>query len=317
MAIKHFTKTQDFTKEDYLEVCRRAKIFQDGIEKKGKSFAHLCPDKVLATMFFQESTRTATGLQSAMIKLGGGYVGVSGTAGTYLATGEEDLSDFLNSFVPFCDLMAVRHKTLNLDELAHNFPVPLINAMCGGDEHSISALGIIYSLLCRGIKIEDMKYGIYGMIKSSRPAKAFIRALSILGATIYEDPVVEEFETPLEIREFCQKAGGKLIKKKFDEFISEVDFLHIVEGLPQSGEDEKLVEEYNQQFKVFTKKELEMLKPGAYMFYSMPRKMTDGRLIADPEIDSDPRVINMAFMKEWVYVMMGLYTYLLGIEVKG
>jgi len=316
MKIKHFTKTQDFTKEEYLEICRRAKIFQQGIEKQGKSFTHLCPGKVLATMFFQESTRTSIGLQSAIIKLGGGYIGISGTAGTYLDTGEEDIDDFLNSFTPFCDLMAVRHKFLELNKIADNFPVPLINAMCGGDEHSIAALGMAYSMYKRNFKFEDMKYGIYGMIKSSRPAKAYIRALSILGATIYEDPVVEGFETPLEIRKFCEKIGGKIIKKKLDDFISEVDFLHIVEGLPQSGENQALVDKYNKLFKILGKKDLNMLKSGAFMFYSMPRKLTDGRMIIDIEIDNDPRVLTMVFMQEWVYVLMGLYTYLLKIDVK-
>lgn len=313
--IKHFTKTEDFTKEEYLEVCRRAKIFQDGIGK-GENFTHLCPGKVLATMFFQESTRTSAALQSAIIKLGGGYLGISGATGTYLASGEEDLSDFLYSFTPYCDIMAIRHKSLKLDDISSDFPVPLVNAMCGDDEHAIGALSRVYFHYRRNEDIEKLKYGIYGMIKSSRPAKAAIKALSIMGATIYEDPVINEFETPAHIREFCEKIGGKIIKKKYEEFLPEVDSLFIVEGLPQAGEDENLVKKYNQKFKVFTKKDLEKLKPGAFVMYGMPRKMTDGRLIAEKEVDKDPRVINMVFLKEWNYVLMGLFTYLLGIEVK-
>ncbi len=313
---KHFTKTEDFTKEEYLEVCRRAKIFQDGIEKEGKNFTQLCPGKVLATMFFQESTRTSTALQSAIIKLGGGYLGISGTTGTYLASGEEDLSDFLNSIAPFCDIMAIRHKSLNLNDIAPNFPIPLVNAMCGDDEHAIGALSRVYFHYRRNEDIKKLKYGIYGMIKSSRPAKAAIKALSIMGATIYEDPVIDEFETPAHIREFCEKIGGKIIKKKYEDFLPEVDSLFIVEGWPQAGEDENLVKKYNQKFKVFTKKELGILKPESFVMYGMPRKMTDGRLIAEKDIDDDPRVINKVFFKEWTYSLMGLFTYLLGIDVK-
>ncbi len=300
-----------------MEIFRRAKIFQEGIEEQGKSFTHLCPGKIIATMFFQESARTIIGLQAAMVRLGGGYIGISGTAGTYLASGEEDFDDFLVSFTPFCDLMAVRHKSLELDKLTKDFPVPLINAMCGNDEHSIGALGMAYSMYKRNADFKNIKYGIYGMIKSSRPAKAYIKALSIMGATVYEDPVIEEFETPQEIRKFCQSVGGKIIKKKLEDFISEVDFLHIVEGLPQSGENEASVDKYNKLFKILDKKDLNMLKPGAFMFYSMPRKLTDGRLIVNPEIDNDPRVLTMAFMKEWVYVLMAFYTYLLDVEIKG
>lgn len=314
MAIRHFTKIDDFTKEECLEIYKRAKIFQEGI-KQGKNFTHLCKGKVLGTMFFQESTRTASCLQSSIIKLGGGYIGISGTSGTYLATGEEDLGDFLNSFADFCDIMAIRHKTLNLDEISYNFKIPLINAMCGKDEHSLFALGMIYTLFHLGIDLEKGKFGIYGMIKSSRPAKGLIKILGMFGATIYEDSVIEEFKTPIYIKEFVENKGGRLIKKKYEEFLPEIDFLFVTEGLPQAGEDEDLVKRYNQQFKIFTKKELEILKSTSYMMYSMPAKLTDGRRIVDKEIEKDSRVINTRFLKEWVYTIMGLITYLLKIEI--
>jgi aspartate carbamoyltransferase catalytic subunit len=312
---KHFIKTEDFTKEEYLEICRRAKIFQDGIEK-GKTFTHLCSGKVLGSLFFQESTRTSTACQSAMIRLGGAYVGVSGMAGTYLASGEEDIGDFIESFVPFCDIVAIRHKTLNLGDIVPKMPIPVINAMCGNDEHSIGALAMVYSMYHRGFDFKKLKVGIYGMVKSSRPAKAMIKALGIMGATIYEDPVIEEFTTPADIRKFCEKAGGKIIRAKLDDFIGEVDVLDILEGLPQAGEDSALVEKYNKLFKVFTKEDIKRLKSTAVFRYIMPRQLTDGRLTATKDVDDSPRMIMKSFFKEWLYTVMALYTYLLDIEVK-
>ncbi len=312
---KHFIKTEDFTREEYLEACRRAKIFQDGI-KNGQSFTNLCSGKVLATLFFQESTRTSTVLQSAIIKLGGGYVGISGSSGTYVGLGEEDLDDFIDSFAVACDIMAIRHKSLDLAAFTSRFPIPLLNAMSGLDEHPIGALALVYTLYRRGVDFKKLKYGIYGMVKSSRPAKSAIKALSIMGATIYEDSVIDEFATPQHVREFVEKTGGKLIRKKFAEFLPEVNLLDILEGLPQPDESPELVKKYNKLFNVFTPKELDCMLPNALVRYIMPRKMTDGRLTTSKEIDNDPRTITRAFLEEWTFAMMGLITVVLGVHVE-
>jgi aspartate carbamoyltransferase catalytic subunit len=313
--VKHFTKTDDFAKEDYLEIFRRAKIFQDGLEQ-GKNFTDVCPGKVIASMFFQESARTSSLFQMAMIRLGGGWIGISGTAGTYVDSGEENMRDFLNGYAVFSDIMAVRHKSLDLSKMAVGFPIPLMNGMCGGDEHSIGGISWIYALSKRFGDLSKIKVGVYGMTKSSRPTKALIKALSIFGGEIHEDPVIEEFRTPAHIQEFVKKIGGNLIPDKYDDFLSKMDFVLVAEGLPQKGEDEKLVERYNEEFKILTQKEVDRLKPGALIEYGEPRMMTDGRLIAEEAIDNDPRVMNKVFMKEFIYVTMALITYLLDIEVK-
>jgi len=313
--IKHFIKTDDFTRDQYLEICRRAKIFQDGI-KKGKNFTKLCSGKVLSILFFQESTRTSTVLQSAIIKLGGGYLGINGSEGTYVNINEEDVDDFINSIAAACDIMAIRHKNLDLEPFSVKSPIPLLNAMSGLDEHPIASLALVYTLFRRGTNFKKLKYGIYGMIKSSRPAKSFIKSLSIMGATIYADSVIDEFKTPSHIKRFVEKTEGKLIEKKFAEFLPEVDLLDILEGLPQANENPKLVQKYNRLFKVFTQKELSLMKQNSFVKYITPRKMTDGRLTTSKEIDQSPKVITKAFLEDWTFAMMGLISYLLGVKVK-
>ena len=98
--MRHFAQITDFTKNDYEELFRRAAIFQ-----KGGDFTHLLRGKVLGSLFFAESTRTSTGLKSAMIALGGGWVGIDGIKGTYLESGEEDIEDFIFSYEQFVDIV--------------------------------------------------------------------------------------------------------------------------------------------------------------------------------------------------------------------
>ncbi|MDD4902069.1 MAG: hypothetical protein PHE24_02950 [Patescibacteria group bacterium] len=314
--MKHFTRTEDFTKEEYLEIFRRTEIFEKGIAK-GKNFTNLCPGMVMATMFFQESTRTAASLQAAMVRLGGGWFGIAGIKGTYLETGEEDLDDTLRGVAPLCDIMGIRHKSLDLTELAaKGFPVPLINAMSGSEEHSIAGAGFPYAALHELGRLEGLKIGIYGMSKSSRPMKAAAKVLSLFGVEFYEDPVIPEFKLPEYIREMIKKNGSTYQEDKLANFIGKVDYLFVIEGLPQAGEDPALVDKFNKAFMPFSKADLAKVKKDAIIDVGEPRATTDGRLVALKEVDDDPRMSGKKLLKIMVYCEMAIITYLLGIKVK-
>ncbi|MFH0969529.1 MAG: hypothetical protein V1804_03420 [Patescibacteria group bacterium] len=314
--MKHFTRTEDFSKEEFLEMFRRCSIFEEGL-KNGKNFTHLCPGKVIATEFFQESSRTSASLQTAMIKLGGGWFGIAGIKGTYLESGEEDLEDTLYGVAPLCDIMAIRHKDFNLTEFAEKgFPVPLINAMCGSEEHSIAGIGYPFIALQHFGALEGKKVGIYGMSKSSRPVKAGVKVLSYFGMEIYEDPVISEFKLPEHIRKAIEKNGSKYYEGKLADFIDKVDFLFVIEGLPQAGEDPALVEKFNKVFIPFSNKDLEKMKKDAIIDVGEPRATTDGRLVALKETDNNPRMFGKKLIKSIIYCNMAIITYLLGVEVK-
>src|SRR4051812_2418666 len=105
MTPKHFISTDSLNKEQILEVLRRAAVF-----RQGGDFTHLARGKALGLMFFQESTRTVSIFQSAIIKLGGGWLGMPNPAGSYVAAGEESVEHTLAAVAPMADVMAVRHK---------------------------------------------------------------------------------------------------------------------------------------------------------------------------------------------------------------
>lgn len=313
--MKHFTRTEDFETKEYLELFSRMEIFEKGL-KQGKDFTHLCPGKVIASMFLQESTRTSASIKAAITRLGGGWFGIDGIKGTYLESGEEDLEDTLHGLAPLCDIMAVRHKDFNLTEFAKKgFRVPLINAMCGGEEHSIG--GISFSYLAKKYfkDLKGLKIGIYGMSKSSRPMKAGAKVLSRFGVEFYEDPVIPEFKLPKHIRQTIINNGSTYKEDELKNFISEVDYLFVIEGLPQSGEDITLVGKFNKAFIPFSNKELAEMKKSAIIVVGGPRTTTDGRLVALKETDSDLRIIGKKSIESIVYANMALITYLLDIEV--
>jgi len=314
--MKHFTRTDDLSTDEIKEIHHRMGIFDKGLAE-GKNFTHLCPGKVISTYFFQESARTSASLQTAMIRLGGGWFGIAGIKGTYLESGEEDTEDTLNGVAPLCDIMAIRHKDLDLTEFAKKgFHVPLINAMCGGEEHSIAGICYPYIALQKSMKLEGMKVGIYGMSKSSRPMKAGAKVLSRFGVEFFEDPVIPEFKLPENIQKIIKDNGSTYTEAKLEDFISEVDYLFVVEGLPQSTEDPALVDKFNKAFVPFSNEHLAKVKKDAIIDVGEPRATTDGRLVALKETDTDPRMIAKELIGSIIYCNMALITYLLDVKVK-
>ena len=313
MEIKHFTRTEDFTKEDYLEVFRRAEIFA-----KGGDFTHLARGKIMAVMFFQESTRTVAVFQGAMIRLGGGWLGITNPAGSYVAAGEESVEDTLRGIGSLPDIIAVRHKNFDLTSFATDFNKPLINAMCGGEEHAAAAIWLIFSgsRLLKTQDFKNIKVGFYGMIKSSRPAKGLIKVFSQLGATIYVDSIIPEFMTPSHIQEYSKKLGVKHVIASLEDFIGQVDFLYVTEGLPQAGEDEELVRKYNEKFIRFGEDQLKKVKEKAVVIHGEPSMMTNGQdIVKKEEILHDQRILNPRMMGDALHANMALITYLLNIKV--
>lgn len=313
--MKNYTRTEDFTIEEFNEMFRRMEIFETGLNK-GENFTHLCPGRVIASMFFQESSRTSASVKVAMIRLGGGWFGIDGIKGTYLESGEEDLEDTLNGVAPLCDIMAIRHKSLDLTALAEKgFRVPLINAMCGGEEHSLYPLVSIYLMKKHFEDLKGLKIGIYGMSKSSRPMKAAIKVLSKFGVEIYEDPIIPEFKLPEHIRNIIAENGSSYTNDKLKNFIEKIDYLFVIEGLPQSGEDPALVDKFNKGFEPITKGDLAKMKETSLIAVHEPRATTDGRLVALKEIDDDPRLTAKKYVNLLIHANMALITYLLGIKV--
>jgi aspartate carbamoyltransferase catalytic subunit len=310
--IRHFSQVNDFTKEDFNEVLRRAKKFDD----PDGDFTKLARGKVLGLGFFQESTRTAASAQAAIIRLGGGWNGIASPAGSYINIGEESMDDTLNSLADSCDILQVRHKNFDLAAFSKKATVPLMNGMCGGDEHSIGALSLAYTLSKHFGGLENLNIGLYGMVKSSRPSKANIRLLSKYGVTFFVDPVIPQFDTPDYIRKEAEVSGGKFVGSKLDDFIGKVDLLSVIEGLSQAGEDPNLLKEYNSKFRIMGKSDFSKVGKSSKIFYCMPAMMTDGRTIVNiKEADADSRCVTHDLLKNLVVTNMALITYLLGIKV--
>lgn len=307
---RDFIQTTDFSADEYTEVFKRAQQLEQGLSQ-GKTFTHLLPGTVLASMFLKESTRTMTAFQSSIIRLGGGWTGLTGVQGTYLASGEEDISDIVQSIAEVSDIMVLRYNDCDPAVLAKEIDIPLINGMCGGEEHASGALALMYPLVERLGTLKGKKIGLYGMVSASRPMNAVLSVGGALGVQFYIDSVLPEFKPKDHIQQRCIDRGGTIQYGKVDEWIGDVDVAVWVEGLPVTGTPEELVNAFNKSLHVFTSTDIARLKQDALFLSVTPRATTDGRLVMSKEVDQHERNITFELMKRFQYVAMGLMTVLL------
>lgn len=307
--VRHLATIDNFSKEDIQEVIRRAQVFEQADDA---DFADLCKGKVMATLFFQESTRTMLSFQSAMAKLGGDWVGLT-PEGSYVDAGDEDVEDTLLYIPDFADIMVVRHKSFDLVEYSKDCSVPLINGMCGEGEHSAGVLWIVTALSHHFEDFEGVDIGIYGMVKPSRPLKGMIKALTRLGANFYIDSVTEEFGVPEEIMQGREK---QIQISSLNDFIGDVDVFFIAEGLPQPGFKEEDVDRYTQEFEQIGSEEMSMLRDDVVAMPIGPKYLKDGRRTIDKEVEESDKIKGHEMMESALYANMGIITYLLGIDVE-
>ncbi len=171
---KDLISIDDLDLEDvlaYLDLAAKVEAIADA-DKSG-----LLAGKLLATLFFEPSTRTRLSFESAMARLGGRVVGVSETATSSTAKGET-FSDTIRTVEQYADIIAVRHPREGTARLAAEIAaVPIINGGDGANQHPTQTLLDLYTLRKFFGKIAGLKIALVGDLKYSRTIHSLCRAL--------------------------------------------------------------------------------------------------------------------------------------------
>ncbi|MGA2418278.1 MAG: hypothetical protein ABSF55_03505 [Candidatus Staskawiczbacteria bacterium] len=308
--IKHLVSSKDLTKEDYEELLRRFRHFiKNGISPD------LCRGKIVATLFFQPSTRTMSAFQSAMIRLGGGWMGVTDVNSISMGKGES-FEDTIREFSCFSDLIVLRHPDDDSAEraAASSF-VPVLNGGSGSREHAVGTPWMLMAMEYYVKKpLNGLKIGIYGTPEINRVCKAMVPVFGMFGMDLVVDDL-GHFPIPKDVEEKAKANGLKSLRyDKLDNFIGDVDILFLTRGL-QKGiipadkfppEKEKLILE---SYKPITKEHMKKMRPDAILYMLKPRIFE-----VETDVDEDPRA---AYSKREPFTEMGaaLITYYLDIKI--
>lgn len=174
----------------------------------------LCRGKVMASLFFEPSTRTRLSFETAMNRLGGRVITVSDPKSTSLSKGES-IADMARIVASYADIIVIRHPWEGAAKLMADYAeVPVINAGDGGHQHPSQTLCDLYTLQKERGDIRGMKIALWGDLKYGRTTHSLIFALAKFGATILFCPS-RGLEVPENImRKLVTEYGGEL--ERFD-----------------------------------------------------------------------------------------------------
>ncbi len=150
--------------------------------------SNLAPNFILASLFYEPSTRTRLSFESAMLRLGGTFITSADPATSSAAKGES-LADSVRVIANYADVMVIRHPRDGAARLAAEFSsIPVINGGDGSHEHPTQTLCDLFTLKKKNKRLKNLKVAIAGDLKGSRTIHSFVYALARFGADIVPMP---------------------------------------------------------------------------------------------------------------------------------
>ncbi len=156
----------------------------DEMAESGKKQATLCEGKIMASLFFEPSTRTRLSFETAMLRLGGRVITAVDVGATSLAKGES-IADMAKVVGSYADIIVIRHPWEGAARVVANYAgVPVINGGDGSHEHPTQTLCDLYTIRKKRQTIKGLRIALWGDLKHGRTVHSLIYALARFGATI-------------------------------------------------------------------------------------------------------------------------------------
>jgi aspartate carbamoyltransferase catalytic subunit len=179
--IRHLVSVEDLATAEILELFGHAKRYSSDL----RAWSDVCRGRILASLFYEPSTRTRLSFESAMQRLGGGVLTAAEMSSSRASTGES-LADTVRVVSgAYADLIVLRHPSEGAARLAAEFArVPVVNAGDGSHEHPTQTLCDLYTLWIEKERLEGLSVVLAGDLRYSRTIHSFVYALARFGANI-------------------------------------------------------------------------------------------------------------------------------------
>ena len=305
---KSILEPMDMTTAELEEIFDLA----DDIIADPPRFAHACDGKLLATLFYEPSTRTRFSFEAAMLRLGGQVIGFSEPNSSSVAKGES-IADTIRTIACYADIAVMRHPKEGAPRVADNSTdLPVINAGDGGHQHPTQTLTDLLTIRRRKGGFENLTVGLCGDLKFGRTVHSLIKALSRYAGVNFVLISPEELRIPDYVRRGVLEANNVPYRevKKMQDVLPELDVLYMTRVQRERffNEDDyiRLKDRY-----ILDAEKMQLANENMMVLHPLPRVNE----IA-VEVDSDPRALYFEQAKNGMFVRMALIMKLLGIEVK-
>lgn len=303
--MRHFVSTDDFSNFEIQQLFRLA----DQMKSQLATWSGFCAGKVLATLFFEPSTRTRLSFESAMARLDGQTLGFTNPSVSSVAKGET-LADTARMVSNYADLIVVRHHLAGSARVMADYAsVPVINGGDGAHSHPTQALIDLYTIQNRKGNVADLTIGICGDLRYSRSAHSLSKVIARFGGRqIHVAP--DGFQMPEWILRQIQEQYDEQPThvQHLPEIINQLDVIYVnrlqEERLPPEVELTKARASYQLNTEI-----MKSAKASSIIMHPLPR-VNELAL----ELDADPRAAYFEQSSNGVPLRMALIASLQGLE---
>lgn len=295
----------NFTLEEQDEIFNLA----DEIIKAPEKFADACKGKLLATLFYEPSTRTRFSFEAAMLRLGGQIIGFSEPNSSSTAKGES-IADTIRTVACYADIAVMRHPKEGAPQIAAQYSdIPVINAGDGGHQHPTQTLTDLLTIRTIKGTLNNLTIGCCGDLKFGRTVHSLIKALSAYENNKFILISPEELKVPDYIRkEILEKKNIEFKQvKTMEEAMKEIDILYMTRVQRERFFNEEDYIRLKDSF-ILDSKKMSLAKDDMAVLHPLPRVNEIAY-----EVDSDKRAYYFPQAKFGMYVRMALILKLLGI----
>jgi len=284
----------------------------DNIRLNPDKYAHVCDGKILATCFYEPSTRTRLSFESAMMHLGGKTLGFASADSSSAAKGES-VSDTIRMISCYADICAMRHPKEGAPMVAASkSKIPVINAGDGGHQHPTQTLTDLLTIRSLKGHLDQLTIGLCGDLKFGRTVHSLINALIRYPNINFVFISPEELRIPDYIRDDLLKQDHISFKEviRLEEVMPELDLLYMTRVQKERFFNE---EDYVRlkDFYILDKSKMELARPDMLVLHPLPRVNE-----ISVEVDDDPRAVYFEQVQYGVYIRMALILALLEVEVE-
>ncbi len=293
-----------FSKKEIDAILRVASEFEK--ELKQKSSISLLKGKILATLFFEPSTRTRLSFETAMQRLGGGVISLGSVEGSSVAKGET-LIDTVRTISQYADVIVIRHPRIgSAKEAAEASSVPVINAGDGAGQHPTQALLDLYTIRKEVGTPKGLAISLVGDMKYGRTVHALVELLSHYQVRLFlVSP--DSLKMPEEITSNLKAKGLEVVETEdLMGAASQSDLIYMTRIQKERFSDLSEYEKVKGRF-IINRDFLTQLKKKIIILHPLPRVDE-----IHPEVDTYPGAAYFRQVRNGIFVRMALLAMILG-----
>jgi aspartate carbamoyltransferase catalytic subunit len=301
MKNRSLVSITDYTKDDYLKILDLAAEFENNPNRK------ILEGKLVATLFFEPSTRTRISFETAINRLGGRVVGFADVNSSSVTKGET-LKDTIKMVTNYVDLIVMRHPIEGAARYASEVAsVPVINAGDGANQHPTQTLLDLYSIKKTQGKLENLNIFMIGDLKYGRTVHSLLMAMSHFNPTFYFISP-DELKMPKEYLLYLDQHNIKFYEyRDFLPIISQADIIYMTRVQKERFSDPIEYEKTKNAY-VLNNSMLENTKPTVKVMHPLPR-VNEINL----DVDDNPKAYYFTQALNGVFVRQAIISSILGL----